>query len=92
MGVGRQPGQAFCHLCPSPGVPGIGAPWVDLLLVLGPRSQLSPHPQAARDSLSALAARSPPPAARLPLPTLFSLLPSFPPPPPPLHLQRPAAR
>lgn len=92
MGVGRQPGQAFRHLRPSLGVPGLGAPSVDWP---PPRrySQLGPHPQAARRSLSVGVARSPPPAARGPLPTLFSLLPSLPPPPPPpLHLQRPAAR
>lgn len=39
--------------------------------------------------MSGLAARSPPPAARRPLPTLYFLLPSL---PPPLHLQHPVAR
>lgn len=76
---------------PPPASPGSAPPgWTGLLLPAR-RSRLSPHPQAARGSLSAGAARSPPPAARRPLPTLFSLLPSLPP-PPPLHLQRPAAR
>ena len=75
---------------PPPASRGSAPPgWTGLLLP-GRRSRLSPHPQAARGSLSAGAARSPPPAARRPLPTLFSLLPSLP--PPPLHLQRPAAR
>ena len=60
---------------PPPGVPGIGAPWMDSPLLPGRCSRLSPHPQAARGSLSARAARSPPPAARRLLPTLFSLLP-----------------
>lgn len=61
----------------------------------GQCSQLSSHSQAAQLSLSARAARSPPPAAQCLLPTLFFLLPSLPPSPPlppPLHLQRPAAR
>lgn len=93
MGVGRQPGQAFLHLHPSPGVPGLCAPSKGSPPLPGRYSGLGPQPQAERRSLSALAARSPPPAARGPLPTLFSLLPSLPPPPPPpLHLQRPAAR
>lgn len=72
MGVGRQPGQASCHLRPSPGVLGLGAPSMDSPPLPGRCSQLGPHPRVARRSLSAWAARSPPPAARVLSPPSFS--------------------
>ncbi|CAN0192524.1 unnamed protein product [Rangifer tarandus platyrhynchus] len=45
MGVGRPPDQAFCHLRPSPGVPGIGAPWMDW--PPAPRTALAAQPTPA---------------------------------------------
>lgn len=91
LAVGRLAGLASGRLRPSPGVLAVGAPWMHQSALSGP---LGSHPQAAQRSLSALAARSPPPAARHPLPTLYFLLPSLPPPllPPPLHLQHLVAR